>query len=122
MPWRYVAWFFSFCEVSLSKDVLSLLYMPESAHFDWWVLGCDPIQGHLLVKCRLTQRTGVVKTASAEELLMASAKNFTSYPWTEPERVTETPLKPHVIDLAKKSQSLSPFVSKTQALASRRNE
>ena len=53
---------------------------------------------------------------------MASAKNFTSYPWTEPERVTETPLKPHVINLAKKSQNLSTFVRQTQSLASRHNE
>jgi hypothetical protein len=96
--------------------------MSQSVHFDWWVLGCDPIQGHLLVKCRLTQRTGLVKNASAEELLMASAKNFTSYPWTEPERVNETPLKPHVINLAKQSQKLSTFMRKTQSLASRINE
>jgi hypothetical protein len=74
------------------------------------------------VKCHLTQRTGIVKNASAEELLMASAKNFTSYPWIEPERVAETPLKPHVINLAKKSQNLSTFMRKTQSFASRRNE
>ncbi|MCE0499201.1 MAG: hypothetical protein LV481_14775 [Methylacidiphilales bacterium] len=96
--------------------------MSQSVSFDWWVLGCDPIQGHLLVKCRLTQRTGVVKSATAEELLSASAKNFTSYPWTEPERVTETPLKPHVIHLAKQSQNLSTFMRKTQPLVSRHNE
>ena len=96
--------------------------MPQSNIRDWWVLGCDPIQGHLLVKCHLTQRTGVVKNASAEELLMASAKNFASYPWIEPERVTEAPLKPHVINLAKKSQNLSTFMQKTKSLVSRRNE
>jgi|HubBroStandDraft_2_1064218.scaffolds.fasta_scaffold934475_1 hypothetical protein len=96
--------------------------MSQGAHCDWWVLGAEPIQGYLLVKCHLTQRTGVVKNATAEELLMASAKNFTAYPWTEPERVTETPLKPHVIGLAKKSQKLSTFMGKTQALASRLNE
>jgi len=94
----------------------------QSDNHDWWVLGCDPIQGHLLVKCLLTQRTGVVKNASAEELLMASAKNFASYPWIEPERVTEAPLKPHVINLAKKSQNLSTFMQKTKSLVSRRNE
>jgi len=96
--------------------------MPQTDHYDWWVIGCDPIQGHLLVKCRLTQRTGVVKSANAEELLTACAKNFTSYPWIEPERVAEAPLKTHVIDLAKKSQHLSTFMRKTQSLASRRNE
>ena len=97
-------------------------YMQQTDHRDWWVLGCDPIQGHLLVKCQLTQRTGVVRNASAEELLMASAKNFTAYPRIEPERVAETPLKPHVIDLARKSQKLSTFMSKTQSFASRRTE
>ena len=96
--------------------------MSQSTHVDWWVLGCDPIQGHLLVKCCLTQRTGLVRNASAEELLMASAKNFTTYPWIEPERVIETPLKPHVINLAKKSQRLSPFMRQTQSLGSRHNE
>ena len=103
-------------------ETVPLKLMPQTDHRDWWVLGCDPIQGHLLVKCQLTQRTGIVKTASADELLMASAKNFTSYPWIEPGRVTETPLKPHVIDLAKKSQNLSTFVQKTRSLASRHNE
>lgn len=106
----------------LFRDVLLLFSMPESGHRDWWVLGCDPIQGYLLVKCQLTQLTGVVKNASAEELLMASTKNFTSYPWTEPERVTEAPLKPHVIDLAKRSQNLSNFMQTTKLLASRRHE
>jgi hypothetical protein len=96
--------------------------MPQTDHFDWWVLGCDPIQGHLLVQCRLTQRTGLVKSASAEELLMASANNFAPYPWVEPERVAETPLKPHAMELAKKSQNLSTFMRKTQSFASRRNE
>jgi hypothetical protein len=96
--------------------------MPQSDHYDWWVLGCDPIQGHLLVKCRLSQRTGLVKDATAEELLQASAKNFTSYPWTEPQRVIQTLLKPHVIDLAKRSQKLSGFMQKTQSLVSRRTE
>ena len=96
--------------------------MPHNNSRDWWVLGCDPIQGHLLVKCQLTQHTGVVKDASAEELLLASARNFTSYPWTEPGRVTVAALKPHVIELAKKSQHLSTFMRKTQSLASRRNE
>jgi hypothetical protein len=96
--------------------------MPQSDNRDWWVLGCDPIHGHLLVKCHLTQRTGVVRNASAEELLMANAKNFTSYPWVEPARVAETPLKPSAINLAKKSQNLSTFVGKTQSLASRHNE
>ena len=96
--------------------------MPQTDRCDWWVLGCDPLQGHLLVKCQLTQHTGVVKNASAEELLMASAKNFTSYPWIEPERVVETPLKPHVIKSAKDSQNLSTFMRKTQSFASRRNE
>jgi hypothetical protein len=96
--------------------------MSEIASRDWWVLGCDPIQGNILVKCRLTQRTGVIENGSAEELLKASVKNFESYPWVEIERVKETPLKPHVIKLAKKSQSLSIFVGKTQSLASRRNE
>jgi len=96
--------------------------MSQSEHFDWWVLGCDPIQERLLVKCRLTQRTGVIKDASAEELLVASAKNFEPYPWVEPERVTETLLKPQVIALAKKSQNLSTFMHKTQSLASRHNE
>lgn len=96
--------------------------MPQSKSRDWWVFGCDPIQGHLLVKCQLTQSTGIVKDPSAEELLMASAKNFESYPWIEPARVAETPLKPHVIKLAKESQNLSTFLGKTQTLASRRNE
>jgi hypothetical protein len=96
--------------------------MPQSNIRDWWVLGCDPIQGHLLVKCHLTQRTGVVKNASAEELLMANAKNFASYPWIEPERVTETPLKPQIIHLAKTSQNLSTFMQRTKSLASRHNE
>ena len=96
--------------------------MPQNDTRDWWVLGCDPIQGHILVKCRLTQRTGVVRNPSVEELLIANAKNFVPYPWTEPGRVAETPLKPHVINLAKKSQSLSIFMPKTQSLASRRNE
>jgi len=96
--------------------------MPQSDNRDWWVLGCDPIQGHVLVKCHLTQRTGVVKDPSAEELLMANAKNFTPYPWIEPERVTEIPLKPRVINLAKKSQNLSTFLRQTTSLASRRNE
>jgi hypothetical protein len=108
--------------MSLDADVLFLFLMPECGHRDWWVLGCEPIEGYLLVKCHLTQRTGVVKNASAEELLTASAKNFTSYPWTEPERVTETPLKPHVIDLAKRSQSLSTFMQTTKLLASRHHE
>jgi len=96
--------------------------MPQSEHYDWWVLGCDPIQGHLLVECRLTRRTGIVRNATAEELLMASTKNFTSYPWIEPDRVAETPLKPHVIKLAKQSQNLSAFMGKTRSLASRHNE
>lgn len=96
--------------------------MTQNDHYDWWVLGCDPIRGYLLVKCHLTQRTGVVKDATAEELLMASAKNFTSYPWVEPERVAQTVLRPHVMDLAKKSQKLSTFMQKSQPLASRRNE
>jgi hypothetical protein len=96
--------------------------MSQSSSRDWWVLGCDPIQGHVLVKCQLTQSTGLVKDASAEELLLASTKNFTSYPWTEPNRVTETPLKPHVIALAKTSQKLSSFMGKTQSLASRLRE
>jgi hypothetical protein len=98
------------------------MYQNQSVSYDWWVLGCDPIQGHLLVKCRLTERTGVVKNANAEELLQASAKNFEAYPWVEPERVTVAPLKPHVINLAKKSQSLSSFMGKTQSLVSRLNE
>jgi hypothetical protein len=96
--------------------------MPDVVSYDWWVLGADPIQGQLLVKCRLTQRTGVVKDATAEELLQASAKNFESYPWVEPERVTVMPLKAHVVNLAKKSQSLSVFMGKTQSLVSRLNE
>ena len=96
--------------------------MPQSDNRDWWVLGCDPIQGHLLVKCHLTQATGVVRDASAEELLMANAKNFESYPWIEPGRVAEIPLKPHVINLAKKSQNLSTFMQKTKSLASRHND
>ena len=96
--------------------------MPQTAHCDWWVLGCDPIQGLILVKCQLSQRTGVVKTASAEELLMANVKNFTPYPWIEPERVAETPLRPHEIKSAKESQNLSTFMRKTQSFASRRNE
>jgi len=96
--------------------------MPQNESYDWWVLGCDPIQGHLLVKCRLSAQTGVVKNASAEELLAASAKNFVPYPWVEPERVTVAPLKPHVIHRAKQSQKLSPFIGKTQSLASRRAE
>ena len=96
--------------------------MPQSNSRDWWVLGCDPIQGHLLVKCQLTQRTGVVKDPSAEELLTANASNFAPYPWIEPERVAETPLKPHVIKLAKESQNLSTFMRKTQPFASRRIE
>ena len=96
--------------------------MPHDAMYDWWVLGCDPIQGHLLVKCRLTEQTGVVKDATAEELLAASAKNFAPYPWVEPERVTVAPLKPQVIRRAKQSQRLSPFIAKSQALASRRME
>jgi len=109
--------------VNLPSENESLRKSDEpSIHRDWWVLGCDPIQGNLLVKCRLTQRTGVIKNASAEELLIASAKNFEPYPWVEPERVVETPLKPHVIDLAKKSQRLSTFMGKTQSLASRLNE
>ena len=103
-------------------ETVPLKLMPQTDHRDWWVLGCDPIQGHLLVKCQLTQRTGVVKNASAEELLMANAKNFTSYPWIEPGRVTETPLKPRVINLAKKSQNLSTFMQQTKSLASRHNE
>lgn len=96
--------------------------MTPTVSHDWWVLGADPIQNHLLVKCRLTQGTGVVKNPSAEDLLNASAKNFESYPWIEPARVTVTPLKPHVISLAKKSQSLSPFLGKTQSLPSRLKE
>ena len=60
-------------------------YMPQSAHCDWWVLGCEPIEGYLLVKCHLTQRTGIVRNPSAEEMIMASANNFTSYPWIEPD-------------------------------------
>jgi hypothetical protein len=97
-------------------------YMPQSDHCDWWVLGCEPIEGYLLVKCHLTQRTGVVKNASAEEMLMANANNFTSYPWIEPDRVAEKPLKAHTLELAKKSQNLSTFMRKTQSLASRRTE
>jgi len=96
--------------------------MPQNATYDWWVLGCDPIQGHLLVQCRLSQQTGVVKNASAEELLEASAKNFAPHPWVEPERVTVAPLKPHVIHRAKQSQRISPIFGKSQALASRRTE
>ena len=96
--------------------------MPQNETYDWWVLGCDPIQGHLLVKCRLTQQTGVVKNANAEELLAASAMNFAAYPWVEPERVTVTVLKPHVIQRAKQSQKISPFIAKSQPLASRRTE
>jgi hypothetical protein len=96
--------------------------MQQSDHCDWWVIGCDPLQGHLLVKCKLTQRTGVVKNAGAEELLRANANNFTTYPWIDPERVTEAPLKPHVIKLAKKSQKLSTFMQTTKLLASRYNE
>ena len=107
---------------SPSKDESPSKSEAQSIHRDWWVLGCDPIQGSLLVNCRLTHRTGVVKSARAEELLAASAKNFEPYPWIEPERVVETPLKPHVIDLAKKSQRLSTFMGKTQSLASRLNE
>ena len=53
---------------------------------------------------------------------MASANNFAPYPWVEPERVAETPLKPHAMELAKKSQNLSTFMRKTQSFASRRNE
>ncbi len=85
-------------------------------------MGCDPIQGHILVKCRLTQRTGVVKDPSADELLMANAKNFVSYPWVEPGRVSETPLKPRVIHLAKQSQKLSTIMRQTTSLPSRHNE
>lgn len=96
--------------------------MPQTDHCDWWVLGCDPIQGNLLVKCKLTQRTGIVQTATDEELLMASAKNFEPYPWIEPERVAETPLKPSSIQLAKESQNLSTFMRKTQSFASRHIE
>ena len=96
--------------------------MPPSAHCDWWVLGCEPLVGTLLLKCHLTQRTGVVKNATSEELLMANAHNFTPYPWVEPERVAETPLKPHALELAKQSQNLSGFMRKTQTLASRHTE
>lgn len=53
---------------------------------------------------------------------MANAKNFTPYPWVEPGRVTETPLKPHVIKLTKESQNISAFMRTTQSFASRRNE
>ena len=103
-------------------ETVPLKHMPQNDIRDWWVLGCDPIQGRLLVKCQLTQRTGVVKDPSAEELLMANAKNFASYPWIEPERVNEIPLKPRVINLAKKSQNLSTFMRQTTSLASRHNE
>lgn len=80
------------------------------------------MHGHLLVTCRLTGQTGTVKNASAEEMLVASAKNFAPYPWVEPERVTVTALKPQVIHRAKQSQKLSPFIAKSQSLASRRTE
>ena len=96
--------------------------MPQNATYDWWVLGSDPVHGHLLVTCRLTQQTGVVKDATAEELLAASAKNFAPHPWVEPERVTMTPLKPHVIHRVKQSQRISPIIGRSQSLASRRNE
>jgi hypothetical protein len=96
--------------------------MTPSTHCDWWVLGCEPVEGNLLVKCHLTRRTGVIKNASPDELLMADAHNFTSFPWLEPDRVTETPFKPHAVELAKKSQNLSTFMRKTQSLASRRTE
>ena len=105
-----------------SRNILSFTHMQRSDTRDWWVLGCDPIQGHFLVKCRLTQRTGVVRNASAEELLIASAKNFTPYTWIEPERASEAPLKPHVIKLAQKTQNLSTFMGKTKSLASRHTE
>jgi hypothetical protein len=96
--------------------------MAQNATYDWWVLGCDPVQGHLLVKCRLTEQTGVVKDATAEELLAASAKNFAPHPWVEPERVTVTLLKPQVIHRAKQSQRISPIIARSQSLASRHTE
>jgi len=96
--------------------------MAQNATYDWWVLGCDPVHGHLLVKCRLTEQTGVIKDATAEELLAASAKNFAPHPWVEPERVTVTLLKPQVIHRAKQSQRISPIIAKSQSLASRRPE
>ena len=89
---------------------------------DWWVLGCEPDVGRLLVKCHLTGRTGVVENASPEEVILASASNFTSYPWVEPDRVVFAPLKPVMLETARKSQRLSTFMSKTQSLASRRPE
>lgn len=71
------------------------------------------------MKCRLTSRTGLVKDATAEELLMANTKNFVSYPWTEPDRVAPTLLKSHVMEMAKKSQRLSGILRQSQPLASR---
>lgn len=89
--------------------------MPE----DWFVIGVNPLENHILVKCRLTRRTGVITDPTLTELEKASAQNFETYPWVEPRRVRPHPIKPAIMHLSRQSQKLSGIISKTQALTPR---
>ena len=89
--------------------------MPE----DWFVIGIDPLKHHILVRCRLTKKTGVITDPAVLELEKASAQNFEPYPWVEPARVTLHPIRPATMSLSRKSQKLSGVLQKTQSLTTR---
>jgi hypothetical protein len=89
--------------------------MPE----DWFVVGIAPLAKHILVKCRLTHRTGFISDGASTELEKAGAHNFEPYPWIEPLRVTLHSIKPAVMKLSRESQRLSGVLTKTQSLTSR---
>ena len=89
--------------------------MPE----DWFVIGVDPLRRHILVKCRLTKRTGIVPDPEFVELEKASVQNFEPYPWIEPERVRPHLIKAETLSMSRKTQKLSGVLRKSQPLTSR---
>jgi hypothetical protein len=86
---------------------------------DWFVVGVDPLKRHILVKCRLTRRTGFVADAALAELERAGAQSFEPYPWIEPLRVTPHAIKPEVMKLSQQTQRLSGILRKSQSLTLR---
>jgi hypothetical protein len=86
---------------------------------DWFVVGVDPLQNHILVKCRLTGRTGSVIDPSMMELEKAAAQNFEPYPWVEHTRVVLKPLKAEVMRLSRQTQNMSGMLRRTQSLTTR---
>lgn len=81
--------------------------MTLSLTFDWYVTGYDPGTQSLLVHCRTTKQTGTVADPTEKERMDACAKNFQSYAWTHPERVTIEEVPEKALMRARDTQRLS---------------